>query len=73
MLASACQTPDSGARNIDSLLAQKILPELSRELLSHAWHPGRPAGIRLAVSDEHGMMAEFDTIAVPAALMDRAP
>ena len=73
VLASACQTPDSGARNIDSLLAQKILPVLSRELLSHAWHPGRPAGIRLAVSDEHGMMAEFDTIAVPAALMDRAP
>ncbi|WP_457946421.1 type VI secretion system ATPase TssH [Enterobacter mori] len=34
-LTVACLLPDTGARNVDSLLNQQILPVLSQQLLSH--------------------------------------
>ena len=34
-LTTACLLPDTGARNVDSLLNQLILPVLSQQLLSH--------------------------------------
>jgi type VI secretion system protein VasG len=33
-LTAACLLPDTGARNVDSLLNQQILPVLSQQLLS---------------------------------------
>jgi len=72
-LVRACLLPDSGARNIDSLLDQQILPILSRELLvrmrgsdagdDDAGHGHAPAQIRLSCSDEHGVALEFDEAA----------
>ncbi|CAB3677424.1 Protein ClpV1 [Paraburkholderia sediminicola] len=71
-LVHACQLPDSGARNIDSLLDQQILPVLSRELLVRiAGHrlPGAASGgkltraIRLSFSDDDGIAVEFDDAA----------
>jgi type VI secretion system protein VasG len=68
-LVRACLLPDSGARNIDSLLDQQLLPVLSRELLERiaAQHTqattrqGKPPfQIRLAYSDEDGIGVEFD-------------
>lgn len=43
-LTDACLLPDAGARNIDSLLNQQILPVLSQQLLVHfaaGQHPDR--------------------------------
>ncbi|AVD96187.1 type VI secretion system ATPase TssH [Pseudomonas sp. SWI36] len=62
-LVVACLLPDTGARNIDSLLNQQILPVLSQQLLQRQAH-GQPAqtvtlgfcedtGISLSFSDEH--------------------
>jgi type VI secretion system protein VasG len=34
-LTAACLLPDTGARNVDSLLNQQILPVLSQQLLTH--------------------------------------
>ncbi|MCX4138343.1 type VI secretion system ATPase TssH [Paraburkholderia sp. SEWSISQ10-3 4] len=71
-LAHACQLPDSGARNIDSLLDQQILPVLSRELLvriarhrlPRATSGGKlPRAIRLSLSDDDGITVEFDDAA----------
>jgi type VI secretion system protein VasG len=59
-LARACQLPDSGARNIDSLLDQQILPVLSRELLVRAAQGTKAEAIRLSYSDEAGIAVEFD-------------
>jgi type VI secretion system protein VasG len=59
-LVRACLLPDSGARNIDSLLDQQILPVLSRELLERIAKQRLPARILLAFSDEHGMAVDFD-------------
>jgi type VI secretion system protein VasG len=62
-LVRACQLPDSGARNIDSLLDQQILPVLSRELLVRV--TGRqgskaPVGIRVSHCEDEGITVEFD-------------
>ena len=64
----ACQTPDSGARNIDSLLDQQILPVLSRELLVRSAKGKLPATIRLSVSDTEGVIVDFEE----ASLLDGA-
>lgn len=47
-LTEACLLPDTGARNVDSLLNQQILPALSQQLLSHmaaGQKPRRDAGV----------------------------
>lgn len=59
-LVRACLLPDSGARNIDSLLDQQILPVLSRELLLRIGGGQPPAAIRLSFSEEDGIGVEFD-------------
>ncbi|MEX3973180.1 AAA family ATPase [Paraburkholderia caribensis] len=56
----ACQTPDSGARNIDSLLDQQILPVLSRELLVRSAQGKLPATIRVSVSETEGVIVDFE-------------
>ena len=59
-LVNACLLPDSGARNIDSLLDQQILPVLSRELLLCMAEHQMPKAIRLACSQEQGIVVDFD-------------
>jgi type VI secretion system protein VasG len=59
-LVRACQLPDSGARNIDSLLDQQILPVLSRELLVRVAQAQTLHAIRLSYSDETGVAVDFD-------------
>jgi type VI secretion system protein VasG len=59
-LVRACQLPDSGARNIDSLLDQQILPVLSRELLVRAARNTQAEAIKLSYSEENGIGVEFE-------------
>ncbi|MDB5830533.1 MAG: ClpB protein [Caballeronia sp.] len=59
-LVRACQLPDSGARNIDSLLDQQILPVLSRELLVSVSQAQNLHALRLLYSDETGIAVDFD-------------
>ncbi|SAL39050.1 type VI secretion system ATPase TssH [Caballeronia telluris] len=59
-LVRACRLPDSGARNIDSLLDQQILPVLARELLARAASQRKSAAVRLSYSDDQGIAVEFD-------------
>jgi type VI secretion system protein VasG len=62
-LVRACQLPDSGARNIDSLLDQQILPVLSRELLVRGANRAKPAAVRLSFDEAEGIAADFDELA----------
>ncbi|WP_367619700.1 hypothetical protein [Caballeronia sp. SEWSISQ10-4 2] len=62
-LVRACQLPDSGARNIDGLLDQQILPVLSRELLIRVSQSTAIEAIRLSYSDERGIGVDFDETA----------
>ncbi|AHW93424.1 type VI secretion system ATPase TssH [Enterobacter asburiae] len=61
-LTTACLLPDTGARNVDSLLNQQILPVLSQQLLTHMAAKQKPASLRLSWSEEEGIGLEFDRI-----------
>ncbi|HDR2348853.1 TPA: type VI secretion system ATPase TssH [Enterobacter asburiae] len=59
-LTTACLLPDTGARNVDSLLNQQILPVLSQQLLTHMAAKQKPASLRLGWDDEEGIGLEFE-------------
>lgn len=59
-LTAACLLPDTGARNIDSLLNQQILPVLSQQLLTHMAAKQKPQSLCLSWSEEEGIGLEFD-------------
>ncbi|WP_454877867.1 type VI secretion system ATPase TssH [Serratia inhibens] len=59
-LTTACLLPDTGARNVDSLLNQQILPVLSQQLLTHMAAKQKPQSLRLSWSEEEGIGLEFD-------------
>ncbi|HEX4503761.1 MAG TPA: type VI secretion system ATPase TssH [Scandinavium sp.] len=59
-LTSACLLPDTGARNVDSLLNQQILPVLSQQLLTHMAAKQKSQSLRLSWSEEEGIGLAFD-------------
>ncbi|WP_048959882.1 type VI secretion system ATPase TssH [Enterobacter bugandensis] len=59
-LTAACLLPDTGARNIDSLLSQQILPVLSQQLLTRMADRQKPWSLHLSWSEEEGIGLEFD-------------
>ncbi|MGL4723947.1 MAG: type VI secretion system ATPase TssH [Scandinavium sp.] len=58
-LTSACLLPDTGARNVDSLLNQQILPVLSQQLLSYMAAQNKPKSLTLGWSEDEGIELEF--------------
>ncbi|WP_300726090.1 type VI secretion system ATPase TssH [Pseudomonas sp.] len=58
-LVAACLLPDSGARNIDSLLNQQILPVLSQQLLQRQAAQQPTHGVALGYSEESGITLQF--------------
>ncbi len=58
-LVEACLLPDSGARNIDSLLNQQILPVLSQQLLQRQAARLATRGVVLGHCAEDGITLEF--------------
>ncbi|HDC4405473.1 TPA: type VI secretion system ATPase TssH [Enterobacter cloacae] len=59
-LTAACLLPDTGARNVDSLLNQQILPVLSQQLLTHMAAGQKPQDLWLGWDEETGIGLEFD-------------
>ncbi|HGL4548760.1 TPA: type VI secretion system ATPase TssH [Klebsiella aerogenes] len=59
-LTSACLLPDTGARNVDSLLNQQILPVLSQQLLTHMAAKHKPHSLTLSWNDEEGIVLAFN-------------
>jgi type VI secretion system protein VasG len=58
-LVNACLLPDSGARNIDSLLNQQILPVLSQQLLQRQAAQLVTRGVRLGHCEVAGITLDF--------------
>lgn len=58
-LVAACLLPDTGARNIDSLLNQQILPVLSQQLQSRMSGQQRTTSLALGWDEEEGITLEF--------------
>ncbi len=61
-LVSACLLPDTGARNIDSLLNQQILPVLSQQLLMRQANHQQAQSLTLGYSEEDGIILTFKEI-----------
>lgn len=59
-LTAGCLLPDTGARNIDSLLNQQILPVLSQQLLSRMAAGQKPQRLTLSWSEEAGVGLDLD-------------
>ena len=57
---ACCLLPDTGARNVDSLLNQQILPVLSQQLLTRMAERQKPRSLHLCWSEEEGIGLEFD-------------
>lgn len=58
-LTAACLLPDTGARNIDSLLNQQILPVLSQQLLAHLAAGQQPHTLTLGWHEEEGVVLDL--------------
>ena len=58
-LTGACLLPDTGARNIDSLLNQQILPVLGQQLLTHMAAGQKPQHLTLGWDEDEGIVIEL--------------
>lgn len=58
-IVDACLLPDSGARNIDSLLNQQILPVLSQQLLQRQASQRKATAVTLGYSADDGIALAF--------------
>ncbi|VVE88348.1 type VI secretion system ATPase TssH [Pandoraea bronchicola] len=58
-LATQCQARASGARSIDAMIHQQILPAIARELLERMATGGTPAGIELTLSTQGQLDIDF--------------
>lgn len=60
-LVNSCLLPDTGARNIDSILNQQILPAVSNLLLQKSAHDDQKQILRLDFVEEEGIVLEWQT------------
>lgn len=68
-MAELCLARESGARNVDAFLNQRILPTLSRELLARMANGAAPARIAVSRSEAGNVTIDFierDEAPVPA-------
>lgn len=60
-LAKSCLLADSGARGIEHMMDQQILPVLSRELMAYAADKRLPDSVALKYSEEGGLTLYFES------------
>lgn len=60
VLTAACLLPDTGARKVESLLNQQILPVLSQQLLTYMAAKQKPQFLTLGWSEDEGISLDFN-------------
>ncbi|RYZ11869.1 MAG: type VI secretion system ATPase TssH [Comamonadaceae bacterium] len=63
-ITARCTEVDSGARNIDHILAHTVLPELSRQVLERISMSSPFAAVHMAVDDAGTFVFDFDAAAL---------
>ena len=58
-VAKRCTEVESGARNIDNILTNSLLPEISRNLLEHIAEGKKPQGIRTSIGEDGGFTYSY--------------
>jgi len=71
-IAHRCTEVDSGARNVDHILTDTLLPELSGRILEHMAQEIKIAAIHVGV-DEQGFTFDFNTASPPAIKKSKIP
>ncbi|EDZ61141.1 hypothetical protein SMGD1_2391 [Sulfurimonas gotlandica GD1] len=51
-IVSRCTEVQSGARNIEHIINTKVLPTLSREILSNMGEKGMPSSVYIGANEE---------------------
>jgi len=62
VVAERCTEVESGARNVDNILTNTLLPDLSRLLLSRMVEGKKPDRIRVAVGQDGAFEYHFDEL-----------
>jgi type VI secretion system protein VasG len=67
-VARRCTEVESGARNVDNILTNTLLPEISRQLLARIAEGQKPEGVRISIG-ENGqfVIGSGEAVAAPAA------
>ena len=73
-VARRCTEVESGARNVDNILTNTLLPEISRQLLARIAEGEKPEGVRVAIGEKGDFVVGSDgpaasTASVSAALV----
>jgi type VI secretion system protein VasG len=58
-IAQRCTEVETGARNIDYILAGNIMPQMSQQILSHMSTGGMPSEVHLDVGEDGAFKMEF--------------
>jgi type VI secretion system protein VasG len=66
-VAARCTEVESGARNVDNILTNTLLPEVSKLLLEQMVAGHKPARLEIRIGDDGALMYQTDTAAEPAA------
>jgi len=61
-LAARCTESETGARNVDQILRSSLLPELSRELLTHMAAGTVPAKLEVGLADQGRWTFAFEGV-----------
>ena len=73
-VAARCTEVESGARNVDNILSNTMLPEISRELLSRMAGGAQSHSIEVGVSDSGDFTYTWDaSVPAPADALESAP
>lgn len=59
-IAGQCTQVDVGARNIDHILDQRVLPELARRLLEQMTEGSKPTGVTMSAGADGGFAYAFE-------------
>ena len=61
-IAQRCTEVESGARNVDNILTNTLLPEISRLLLESIVRGSKPGAIRVSVGDDGQFVYQTETL-----------
>jgi type VI secretion system protein VasG len=66
-VAARCTEVESGARNVDNILTNTLLPEVSKLLLEQMVAGNKPSRLEIRIGDDGGLTYQTDTSLEPAA------
>jgi type VI secretion system protein VasG len=67
-VAARCTEVESGARNVDNILTNSLLPEVSKLLLEQMVAGNKPSRLDIRLGDDGALTYQFDAAGEPTAV-----